>query len=145
MRREKSCGAVVFTRKDGEIFYVLVMQKKGFYGFPKGHMEKGESERQTALREIKEETGLEPRLIRGFRAETVYKLNKKPDTTKKVIFFLGEYQDQEIVYQKEELLGAGLFRYEETADLPIHENLRHILSDAKAVIEAQSGEAPERS
>ena len=141
MRREKSCGAVVFTRKDGTLYYVLVKQKKGFYGFPKGHMEKGESERETALREIREETGLRPRFIPGFRAETVYKLNKKPDTTKKVIFFLGEYADQEIVYQKEELLGAGLFRYEETAGLPMHENLRRILGDAKAFIEAQEKEA----
>lgn len=36
---EKSCGAVAFTRINGEIKYVLVQQLEGFYGFPKGHDE----------------------------------------------------------------------------------------------------------
>ena len=55
---EKSCGAVVFTRLNGEIKYVIIQSLAGYYGFPKGHMEAGESEKQTALREVYEETGL---------------------------------------------------------------------------------------
>ena len=63
---EKSCGAVVFTREGDVIKYVLVQQKEGFYGFPKGHMEPGESEKETALREIYEELSLRPVFIDGF-------------------------------------------------------------------------------
>lgn len=39
--------------------YLLVREKNGFWGFPKGHMERGETEQETAGREIKEETALE--------------------------------------------------------------------------------------
>ena len=72
MKIEKSCGAVVFTRVNGEIKYLLIKSVTGFYGFPKGHVEIGESETQTALREIFEEVGLRVRLIPDFRREDEY-------------------------------------------------------------------------
>ena len=49
---EKSCGAVVFTRIDNNIKYLLIQNLEGIYGFPKGHVEDGESETQTAIREV---------------------------------------------------------------------------------------------
>ena len=80
MDREKSCGAVVFTRRDdGEIRYVLVQQHSGRYCFPKGHVEAGETEHQTALREIWEETGLRPQILPGFRESESYEVRKNPD------------------------------------------------------------------
>ena len=54
--REKSCGAIVFTHIHGVIYYVIVEQRSGRHCFPKGHVEPGETEHQTALREIWEET-----------------------------------------------------------------------------------------
>ena len=54
---ERSCGAVVFTRINGEVRYLIIKSLTGIYGFPKGHMENGESEEQTAHREVLEETG----------------------------------------------------------------------------------------
>ena len=47
---EHSCGAVLYTLKDGEPYYVVVQQKAGNYSFPKGHMEEGETEIETARR-----------------------------------------------------------------------------------------------
>ena len=58
MNYEKSCGAVVFTIQNHKIMYVIVQSKEGYYGFPKGHMEYEETEIETALREVFEETGL---------------------------------------------------------------------------------------
>ena len=58
MNREHSCGAVVFTRKGGQVFYVVVQEQSGAYSFPKGHMEGNETELETAQREIFEETGV---------------------------------------------------------------------------------------
>ena len=95
MNYEYSCGAVVFTRMGGEPHYVLVRAKdqpEGCHGFPKGHMEAGETEEQTALREIYEEVGLRVRLLPGFRAVTEYALPYPPDTRKRVVFFLAEYE-----------------------------------------------------
>ncbi len=86
---EKSCGAVVFTRTEEGIRYVLVQSLEGKFGFPKGHMEKSETEEETALREIQEEVALVPVLIPGFRESTEHTL---PGTQiqKQVVFFLGE-------------------------------------------------------
>jgi len=55
MKKEKSCGCVVI--KDRKI--LVIYQIDGFWGFPKGHVEKNETELQTAIREIKEETNLD--------------------------------------------------------------------------------------
>ena len=64
MKREKSCGALV-VRKNGENFDLVLLRHRfgGHWSFPKGHVEAGESERQTALREVREETGLAIRLL----------------------------------------------------------------------------------
>ena len=68
IRHEKSCGAVVFTMVGDTLKYLLVHSVNGFWGFPKGHVEAGESEYDTAKREIREETGVNVTFIDGFRA-----------------------------------------------------------------------------
>ena len=55
----RSAGAALYTVQDGETRWVLVREKSGSVGLPKGHVEKGETPKQTALREIREETGLQ--------------------------------------------------------------------------------------
>ncbi len=121
MKYEKSCGIIVFTRLNGEIKYVIEQSINGIYGFPKGHVEAGETEIQTALREVYEEVGLKPTLIDGFR-ETVEYYIPLCDVQKHVIYFLGEYSNQKIIPQKEELLKADLFSYEEAIKLFTHQN-----------------------
>lgn len=134
MQYEKSCGAVVFTRTNGQIRYVLAQNLEGYYGFPKGHMEAGETEVETALREILEEVGLSPRLIDGFRTCDEHPIPKKPGVIKQVVYFLAEYEDQEIVFQKEELLSAPLVSYEEAMTLFVFEGSKRILTEAHAFL-----------
>ena len=90
--REKSCGTVTFTRADGEIKYLLTKTDYGVYGFAKGHVEEGESERQTAVRETWEETSVTPKIVGGFRKTIQYKL--KNGNEKTVVFFLGDFGTQ---------------------------------------------------
>ena len=59
MNFEKSCGAVVFVEENSSVRYLLMCSMEGVYGFPKGHMEGNETEIETALREVREETGIE--------------------------------------------------------------------------------------
>lgn len=135
MEYETSCGALIFTRIENEVYWVIIQSLKGIYGFSKGHMEKGETEKETALREIWEETGLKPTLIDGFIAEDEYPLPKKPGVMKRVIYFLAEYENQEIVYQKEELKGAYLMKYDEAKECLQFQPSRDILKIANEFVE----------
>ena len=74
MKLERSCGAVVFTRKDHRILFIIVQEMGGAYSFPKDHMEGNETETETAQREVFEEIGLKPAFIPGFLQEDEYDL-----------------------------------------------------------------------
>ena len=87
----KSCGVIPYRWKDGHL-QLLVLKQRGYaafrWSFPKGHMEAGESEADTALREMREECGLTARLHPDFRAAMHYCINGW--MPKDVILFLGE-------------------------------------------------------
>ena len=133
MNYEYSCGAVVFTRMGGEPHYLLVRAKdqpEGCHGFPKGHMEPGETEEQTALREIYEEVGLRVRLLPGFRAVTEYALPYPPDTRKRVVFFLAEYEGQETTVQESELAAITIAPWPQALELTEFADSKRILTEA---------------
>lgn len=134
MRLEVSCGAVVFTRLNGQVHYVIIQSLSGDYGFPKGHMEKNEAEEETAFREIREEVCLAPRLLPGFRVVDEYLLPSRRDTTKRVVYFLAQYEDQTIVPQKAELRSAELMPYPQARAALTFEASRQILDKANEYI-----------
>ena len=130
MTYEKSCGAVVFTRSNGKIRFLLISNLEGIYGFPKGHVEAGETEEQTALREVFEEVGLTVNLIAGFRSKDEHPIPQKENTIKQITYFLGEYSNQEFTYQKEELSNALLVDYETAMSLFQFDSSKRILTEA---------------
>lgn len=97
----KSCGVIPFRWNSGEKEYLILLQTNNCWSFPKGHMEAGETEEKTALRELHEETGLHARLISGQKAVSEYDI--PPYTRKQVVLFLGEV-DGEVVPQETEVL-----------------------------------------
>ena len=130
MKYEKSCGAVVYTKIAGMIKYVLIRQTNGSWGFPKGHMESGETEEQTALREIYEEVHLKVSLRNGFRTTDQYALPGKENVIKQVVYFCAEYSEQDILPQESELLDARLVPYTEALQLLTFESAKRILKEA---------------
>ena len=96
----KSCGAVLYRFEHGQPRLLLLRQRvSGSWSFPKGHMEPGETERQTALREIREETGISVKLHDDFRAEMHYAVPTRFDKT--VVLFLAEAMQEPVISQDE--------------------------------------------
>ncbi|MCM1578250.1 MAG: NUDIX domain-containing protein [Ruminococcus sp.] len=86
MTFEKSCGAVVYRKHCGNTEILLIKHiNSGHWSFPKGHMEDSESEAETALREVKEETGIDVLIDPTFRETVTYSPRK--DTRKEVVYF----------------------------------------------------------
>ncbi len=102
MKHEKSCGALVFRNTCGYTEMLLLKHRYGnHWSFPKGHVEQGENDTQTALREVKEETGLDIKLVDGFCRSVEY--SPKPNTKKQVVFFLGDAGYGTVKKQDEEI------------------------------------------
>ena len=131
---EKSCGAVVFTKINNQIMYLIIRNLSGTYGFPKGHMEVAEIEQQTALREVYEEVGICAKLIDGFKTEDNYVLLQKENTIKNVVYFLAEYSKQNVKIQREELLNAKLYTYDEAMNLFQYEGTKRVLKEANSFL-----------
>lgn len=128
---ETSAGAVVFCR-GGAIEYLLL--RSTFWGFPKGHLEPGEDERAAALREIREESGLEVALIEGFRYEEKYVYQRKGALhPKQTIYFLGEANNRESRLSHEHTDMTWL-PYESALAMLEFEGLRDLLRAAHAFL-----------
>ena len=132
LRYEKSCGAVVYCRKDNDIKYLLACERSGYWVFPKGHMEDGESEYETALREVKEETGLDVTFVEGFRMLDEHNLARegRPNTIKQTVYFLARYEGQEFVPQEAEISKIALMDYESAMETLQFDSFKQILTQA---------------
>jgi len=84
-----SCGGVVWRRYEGRLQLLLVKQfsHQDRWGVPKGHIQKGETLEQCALREIKEETGVDVKLDKCRLPEVVVSYR---DEVKTVVTWLAE-------------------------------------------------------
>lgn len=95
----KSCGVIPFRRSGRDTEYLIVLQSNGCWSFPKGHMDAGETEAETALRELREETGLEAELVSGLSTMIEYEVS--PYAKKQVVLFLGEVRGDVIPQETE--------------------------------------------
>lgn len=99
---ECSCGAIVYRIINGQVRFLLIKNKRSAnWGFPKGHMERGENEHETAFREVLEETGIHARFLPDFRYKSEYSIGGRIE--KKVIIFLATTDDTNTIIQREEI------------------------------------------
>ncbi len=130
--RERSCGAVVYTGDGENRRYLVIRMNLGHCGLPKGHIEKYETEEETAIREVREETGVEITLIEGFRRSVEYSLSAR--TRKESVYFLGRFDGDNVKIQEAEVSSYRLCPYEEARRLITYENDRVILDEAEKLI-----------
>lgn len=130
MKYEKSCGALVL-KGEGNDTQILVLKHKsgGHWSFPKGHVENDETETQTALREIREETGLSVQLLNGFRQAVEY--FPSPNVKKQVVYFLGYAKNDNVKKQEEEISEIKWVKLEEAHKVVTFKNDKNLISQAK--------------
>ncbi len=144
MHKEFASGAVIFRREGKDTYFLIVFSGRNErWGFPKGHIEKGEQEKETALREIEEETGLtDLRFFEGFREEAVYEAVsnrgkfKGEVIEKHAILFLCETTQEEVQIDHKEIVGFKWLPAAECSDQLYFENLKKVLQ--KAVVHMES-------
>ena len=121
MTWEKSCGALV-VRRNKDNYYILMIRHKagGSRSFPKGHMEEGESEYATALREVMEETSSRIAIISNFRETVTY--SPSPGVMKEVVYFLGFTTDEAIHAREGEIAEVEWVPVEHAERCLTHEN-----------------------
>ncbi|MGE5264164.1 MAG: bis(5'-nucleosyl)-tetraphosphatase [Acidobacteriota bacterium] len=129
---EKSAGAIVFYPGE-RIEYLLLLST--YWGFPKGRIEKKEDERTAALREVREETGLEVAIVEGWREADDYWYQLKGQRVhKQAVFFIAQAPSREskISWEHEDM---AWLTFEAALDRLKFDNLRQLLTGANAFIE----------
>jgi 8-oxo-dGTP pyrophosphatase MutT (NUDIX family) len=102
MREETSCG-IILARDEGDPRFLLLLYPAGHWGSPKGHVEADEDHRETARRELKEETGIdEVDFIPGFEESITYTYKAGGVRRRKeVIFFLATTTQRDVTLSHE--------------------------------------------
>ncbi len=133
MYDEISAGAVLHTIDENfEVKYLILNYSYGHWDFPKGNMERGESEIETLKREVMEETGIEDiKLTEGFRQQISYKYRKKSKLVNKtVIYYLAETKSNNVVLSFEHVNFAWL-DFADALEKLSFDNSKRVLKNAK--------------
>lgn len=132
MKKEKSCGAVLFCEKNGCREYLILQSVNGHISLCKGHVEGNETEHETAIREIREETALSVEFVENFREVITY--SPKPDCMKDVVFFLARVTGGTLSCQPEEVADAWFLPYENALARITHLSDRETLEKAECFL-----------
>lgn len=133
MRKEKSCGALVVRRGETENEILLIKHNGGHWAFPKGHVEEGESEEQTAYREVQEETGLNVKLDIRYREMVTF--SPAPHTMKDVIYFAATVESGVETPQLTEVSEVRWVPFSEATQYITFENDRGLFEKMQAFVE----------
>lgn len=131
MKRQFSAGLVIFYENGEKIQYLLLHYPGGHWGFPKGKIEQGEDKEQTALRELKEETGIETaEILPDFEAKIEYFFRVKNELYfKEVMFLIGRVDTQNITLSHEHQAYEWL-DYEKAHERLTYQNSKDVLKHA---------------
>ncbi len=130
LKKEKSCGCIII--KNGKV--LLVYEKnRNFWGFPKGHVENGETEIETALREVKEEVGLDVDIYVEKRYTLNYIIRNEIDKT--TVLYIAKPKNEKLVVQENEIENVKWCDFKEALNTLTFENwkelFREVINDLK--------------
>ena len=135
MISEKSCGAIIF-RKNEEIKYLLLHYEAGHWDFVKGNLEPGEQEKETVIREAKEEAGITDLVfVDDFKEKIRYFYRREKQVVRKeVIFYLAETKIKTIRLSYEHI-GYSWLNFEEAHKKLTYKNAKDILKKTNDFLE----------
>ncbi|MBI5561517.1 MAG: NUDIX hydrolase [Deltaproteobacteria bacterium] len=138
--RELSAGGVVFRRVAGKAEVALISVKGGkVWALPKGQREEGENLARTAHREVKEETGLDGRIIAKIGHVEYFFTFKAEEGTRRVFkivyFFLMEATGGDITKHDAEVIDVRWFPVDEAIKIMKYDDEKGIIRKAKRLIE----------
>lgn len=133
MQNEKSCGALVYRKYHGNTEILLIKHiNSGHWSFPKGHVEGDETEIETAVREIKEETGIDVIVDQSFREIVTY--SPRRDTHKEVVYFIAKAKNTDYTPQEDEIADIKWVEIGRAGSVLAYENDKSIVNKAKNFI-----------
>ena len=135
-KQEKSCGAVVYNPKKHS--FLIIKMLNGNWGFPKGHTEDQETDIQTAIREVTEETGINIEILDGFKKSIKY--IPFPEVLKKVIFFIGITEEEKVTIDKDEIEDYMWCSYEEALKMITYKPQRDVMESSLQFIKNYYGD-----
>jgi len=133
---ERSAGFVLYSMDEGVRKYLLLRHRYGgHWGFPKGHIEAGESEVEAATREMREETGItEVQLIPGFRKISRYHFYRgRRPVFKENVYFLGRAACSKPTLSREHTQCEWLL-FAEARERLTFDNVRYMLDAAEQLL-----------
>ena len=135
MIKEISAGIILFRKEDVKTLFLLLHYPSGHWDFVKGKMEKDETEKETAIRETEEETGItDITFVKNFEEWISYEfLWKKELVQKKVVFFLAETKTKEVKISNEHS-GYTWMDYNSSMEKTTFDNAKTILTKAQKLL-----------
>lgn len=131
MEEAVSCGGVVVFRGKILLLYKNFRNRYEGWVLPKGTVEEGEEHEETALREVKEEAGVDAELV-CYIDESHYRFNVFNGVVDKTVhWYLMTAHSYDCKPQKEEyFFDSGYYKYHEAIHLLKFSNEKQILEDA---------------
>lgn len=139
--RQISAGIIIYRKTPEGPKFLLLYHGGRYWNFPKGKLEEGERIFKAALREVREETGLNIHDLRFgnyFKTHNRYVFRNGGQKIFKIVtFYLAETHKTEIKVSKEHD-GYGWFLYRDANRMFMHQDLKPILKKAYDLIVSNS-------
>lgn len=132
-KTERACGCVPFMRDgDRRIVALMILRTGGYWEFPKGKQDEGEKDEETALRELKEETGLVGELAPESPVSTSYEFERDGVRVhKEVVFFFCRVPDgSAVTIQKSEVNDYAWLALEDLMDRATYPQIKEVARKA---------------
>jgi len=130
---DTSCGVVLFNSSKVLLLRHSSISSRGggHWDFPKGHIDDGETEIQTALRELVEETGIEQvKVVDGFRDTITYTFSGGQEQIgKEVVFFIATTKESKVTLSHEHIDYSWL-DFDSAFSRLTYDNARQVLRNA---------------